>query len=77
MQLPSGMSLLARGWPSRSLLLSEVVIPTGEHHQLLVVRVKNGDLVLDNLSDIIFLGSNPIAAKSDVLDARAKISRRA
>jgi predicted transglutaminase-like cysteine proteinase len=45
--------LLARGWPSRSLLLSEVVIPSGEHHLLLVVRVKNGDLVLDNLSDII------------------------
>ena len=29
--------LLARGWPSRSLLLAEVVIPSGEHHLVLVV----------------------------------------
>src|SRR5262249_17944244 len=43
--------LLARGWPSRALLLSEVVIPSGEHHLLLVVRVKNADLVLDNLNN--------------------------
>ena len=47
--------LLARGWPSRSLLLSEVVVPSGEHHLLLVVRVKDADLVLDNLSDDIRL----------------------
>jgi predicted transglutaminase-like cysteine proteinase len=47
--------LLARGWPSRSLLLSEVALPSGEHHLLLVVRVKNADLVLDNLSDDIRL----------------------
>ncbi len=43
--------LLARGWPSRSLLLSEVVLPSGEHHLLLVVRLRDADLVLDNLSD--------------------------
>lgn len=42
--------LLARGWPSRALLLSEVVIPTGEHHLILVVRMKDVDLVLDNLN---------------------------
>ena len=48
--------LLARGWPSRALLLSEVVVPSGEHHLVLVVRVKDPDsmqdvdLVLDNLS---------------------------
>ncbi len=47
--------LLARGWPSRSLLLSEVVVPSGEHHVVLVVRMKDDrnqdvDLVLDNLS---------------------------
>ena len=47
--------LLARGWPSRSLLLSEVVVPSGEHHLLLVVRVKDADLLLDNLSDDIRL----------------------
>jgi predicted transglutaminase-like cysteine proteinase len=42
--------LLARGWPSRSLLLSEVVVPDGEHHLVLVVRTKDVDLVLDNLN---------------------------
>jgi predicted transglutaminase-like cysteine proteinase len=42
--------LLARGWPSRSLLLTEVVVPSGEHHLILVVRTENGDLALDNLS---------------------------
>jgi predicted transglutaminase-like cysteine proteinase len=47
--------LLARGWPSRALLLSEVVTPSGQHHLLLVVRVKDGDLVLDNLHDEIRL----------------------
>jgi predicted transglutaminase-like cysteine proteinase len=41
--------LLARGWPSRALLLSEVIVPDGEHHLVLVVRTKEGDLVLDNL----------------------------
>jgi predicted transglutaminase-like cysteine proteinase len=47
--------LLARGWPSRALLLSEVVVPSGEHHVILVVRVKDADLVLDNLNDDIRL----------------------
>jgi predicted transglutaminase-like cysteine proteinase len=42
--------LLTRGWPSRALLLSEVVVPSGEHHLILVVRTKDGDLVLDNLA---------------------------
>jgi predicted transglutaminase-like cysteine proteinase len=48
--------LLARGWPSRSLLLSEVVVPSGEHHLVLVVRMtdtdqmRDIDLVLDNLN---------------------------
>jgi predicted transglutaminase-like cysteine proteinase len=45
--------LLARGWPSRALLLSEVVLTSGEHHLILVVRVKDADLVLDNLNDHI------------------------
>ena len=49
--------LLARGWPSRALLLSEVVIPSGEHHLVLVIGMKDPDtakvvnLVLDNLND--------------------------
>jgi predicted transglutaminase-like cysteine proteinase len=42
--------LLALGWPSRSLLLAEVVVPSGEHHLVVVVRVKEGDFVLDNLN---------------------------
>lgn len=42
--------LLARGWPSRTLLLAEVVTHWGEHHLVLVVRTKEGDHVLDNLS---------------------------
>jgi predicted transglutaminase-like cysteine proteinase len=42
--------LLARGWPTRTLLLSEVVTSWGEHHLVLVVRTSGGDLVLDNMS---------------------------
>lgn len=46
--------LLARGWPSWVLLFAEVVVPSGEHHLVLVVRTKDVDLVLDNLnSDIV------------------------
>jgi predicted transglutaminase-like cysteine proteinase len=42
--------LLRRGWPSRSLLLAEVVMPSREHHLVLVVRTADGDFVLDNMS---------------------------
>jgi predicted transglutaminase-like cysteine proteinase len=42
--------LLARGWPSHSLLLAEVVVPSGEHHLVLVVRTRKNDLVLDSLN---------------------------
>lgn len=42
--------LLTRGWPSRTLLLAEVVTTWGEHHLVLVIRTKEGDYVLDNLS---------------------------
>jgi predicted transglutaminase-like cysteine proteinase len=45
--------LLDRGWPARVLLLSEVVVNSGEHHLVLVVRTKSGDLVLDNLTSQI------------------------
>jgi predicted transglutaminase-like cysteine proteinase len=41
--------LLVLGWPSNSLLLSEVVLQTGEHHLVLAVHTKTADLVLDNL----------------------------
>ena len=41
---------LQRGWPARALLLSEVVTNSGEHHLVLVVRTRSGDLVLDNLT---------------------------
>jgi predicted transglutaminase-like cysteine proteinase len=42
--------LIARGWPSRALLLAEVVVPSGEHHLVVVVRVNEGDFVIDNLN---------------------------
>lgn len=45
--------LLARGWPVRVLLLSEVVTSWGEHHLVLVVRTSQGDLLLDNLTSQI------------------------
>lgn len=42
--------LLARGWPSRSLLLAEAIVASGEHHLVLVARTRDGDFVLDNLN---------------------------
>jgi predicted transglutaminase-like cysteine proteinase len=45
--------LLDRGWPARALLLSEVIVSSGEHHLVLVVRTKSGDLVLDNVTSQI------------------------
>lgn len=42
--------LIARGWPARMLLLAEVVTTWGEHHLVLVVRTRSGDLVADSLS---------------------------
>ncbi len=42
--------LIARGWPARALLLAEVVTSWGEHHLVLVVRTRNGDLVADSLN---------------------------
>ena len=47
--------LLARGWPSRTLLLAEVVTTWGEHHLILVVRTGDGDFVLDNISPSVRL----------------------
>ncbi len=41
--------LIKRGWPSRALLLAEVVTTWGEHHLVLVIRSKEGDYVADNL----------------------------
>jgi predicted transglutaminase-like cysteine proteinase len=41
--------LMARGWPSRALLLAEVVTSSDEHHLVLVVRTRDGDFVADNL----------------------------
>ena len=45
--------LLTRGWPARALLLSEVVTAGGEHHLVLVVRTRDADLVLDNMTNKI------------------------
>lgn len=43
-------NLIAKGWPARALLLAEVVTTWGEHHLVLVVRTRQGDLVADNLN---------------------------
>lgn len=51
--------LLARGWPSHALVLAEVVVPSGEHHLVLVVRTRDGDFVLDNLNANIRTVSQP------------------
>jgi predicted transglutaminase-like cysteine proteinase len=45
--------LITRGWPARTVLLSEVVTVSGEHHLVTIVRTNGGDLVLDNLTDRI------------------------
>jgi predicted transglutaminase-like cysteine proteinase len=45
--------LLARGWPSETLLLAEVVIPDDAHHLVLLVRLRSGDVVLDNSDDAV------------------------
>jgi predicted transglutaminase-like cysteine proteinase len=45
--------LIARGWPARAVLLSEVVTVSGEHHLVAVVRADGGDWVLDNLTERI------------------------
>lgn len=45
--------LLALGWPARNLLLAEVVTTWGEHHLVLVVRTREGDVVADNLNKTI------------------------
>ena len=42
--------LLARGWPSQSLLLTEVVTSSAKHHLVLIVRTREEDLILDNLN---------------------------
>jgi predicted transglutaminase-like cysteine proteinase len=42
--------LLARGWPSRALLLAEVVTTWGEHHLVLVIHSRTGDFVADSLN---------------------------
>lgn len=41
------------GWPAERLLLAEVQIPSGEHHLVLVVRLDDEDVVLDNLSGAV------------------------
>jgi predicted transglutaminase-like cysteine proteinase len=41
--------LIVRGWPPHSLLLTEVVLPSGKHHLVLVVRTQEDDFILDNV----------------------------
>ena len=42
--------LLELGWPASALLLTEAVVPSGEHHLVLIVRTKEEDVVLDSLN---------------------------
>jgi predicted transglutaminase-like cysteine proteinase len=41
------------GWPTNALLLAEVITNWGEHHLVLVVNTREGDFVLDNLTQTI------------------------
>ncbi len=50
--------LLARGWPSRALLLAEVVTAWGEHHLVLVVHTQQGDFVADSLQPHVYVWAN-------------------
>jgi len=50
------------GWPSGTLLLSEVVLRSGEHHLILVARTNVGDFVMDNLTQAV---RTVAVAKSD------------
>ena len=45
--------LMQLGWPSRALLLAEVVTSWGEHHLVLVIRTRAGDFVADSLNPSI------------------------
>jgi predicted transglutaminase-like cysteine proteinase len=45
--------LISQGSPARTVLLSEVVTVSDEHHLVTVARTDGGDLVLDNLTDRI------------------------
>lgn len=45
--------LMARGWPSGSLLMTVVRDEKGEGHAILTVRTAQGDFILDNKTDEI------------------------
>ncbi|SEQ10626.1 Predicted transglutaminase-like cysteine proteinase [Faunimonas pinastri] len=45
--------LLARGWPSSDLLIAVVFDEAGAGHAVLVVRLTDGDYILDNKTDDI------------------------
>jgi predicted transglutaminase-like cysteine proteinase len=52
--------LLDMGWPASALLLAEAIVPTEEHHLVLVVVTEREDLILDNLrADVTPVGSLP------------------
>jgi len=45
--------LLKNGWPSNALLITTAKTQKGEDHCVLVVRLPDQDLVLDNLTDAL------------------------
>jgi len=44
-------ALIRKGWRADALLPTEAVLPSGEHHLVLIARTGEGDFVLDNLKD--------------------------
>ena len=47
-------ALLRKGWPSGSVLLTEVVLrSTRQHHLILVAKTSAGDYILDNLENAL------------------------
>jgi predicted transglutaminase-like cysteine proteinase len=50
--------LIARGWPSNSLLLTVVRDEKNEGHAILTARTSQGDFILDNKIDAVRLWNN-------------------
>lgn len=69
--------LLARGWPSSSLLLTVVRDEKGEGHAVLTARTVQGDYVLDNkIEDVRLWSMTPyrFVMRQSSMDPRAWVS---
>ncbi len=56
--------LLAQGWPSSALLFAEVVVPSGEHHLILVAGMSDPDTA-DRSTTSCSTASTTISVRSD------------